>query len=114
VKIFGKEGTVRDYIYVEDIASGIIAALEYGVIGECYNIGTGTGRTNLEIIKILEPLLKSAGFDAGYELLPPRAFDVKLNILDSGKLTGISGWRPYTELEEGLGKTLDWLIANKG
>ena len=113
VKIFGEEGTIRDYIHVEDVASGIIAALEYGKIGECYNIGTGMGRSNREIIRMLEPLLEAAGYTSAYEFLPARAFDVRQNILDSVKLTAASGWKPEVDFNSGLAHTVEWLISNR-
>lgn len=113
VNIFGLEGTIRDYIYIEDLVSGIMAALGRGVTGECYNIGTGTGRTNLEIIKMLEPLAAAAGYACDYELLPARSFDVKVNVLDAGKLSAASGWKPVMNIESGLEKTFSWLLLNK-
>ena len=50
IEIFGKTGTVRDYIYVSDLASGIVSALDHGHLSETYNIGSGVGLSNLEIV----------------------------------------------------------------
>jgi UDP-glucose 4-epimerase len=113
VKIFGREGTIRDYVYVQDIVAGIEAALEYGKTGESYNIGTGIGISNMEIITRLLPMLEEAGYACDFEILPARPFDVKANILDAGKLTGISGWKPKMEFTKGLRQTFDWLLENK-
>lgn len=113
VNIFGAEGTIRDYIYIDDLVSGIVAALEHGANGECYNIGTGEGKTNLEIIKILEPMVKAAGYTCAYELLPARSFDVKANVLDAAKLKAAGGWQPLTDIETGLRKTFGWLLQHK-
>ena len=41
ISIFGASGTIRDYIYVGDAVKGIVSALDHGVAGECYNIGSG-------------------------------------------------------------------------
>jgi UDP-glucose 4-epimerase len=39
IKIFGHCGTIRDYLYVSDLASGIVSALEHGHLSETYNLG---------------------------------------------------------------------------
>lgn len=111
VKVFGNPGTIRDYIHVDDIACGIISALEHGIIGECYNIGTGIGKTNLDILNTLEPLVAQFGLTCEYEILPERLFDVKNNILDSSKLTEISGWIPKIDLVSGISEAVKWQMS---
>ncbi|MDG4476038.1 NAD-dependent epimerase/dehydratase family protein [Thiovibrio frasassiensis] len=109
IKIFGQTGTVRDYIYVSDLASGIVSALDRGRLSETYNIGSGIGRSNTDIIQALIPLMQEIGVNVQMEHLPERAFDVKSNILDSTKLFEHTGWRPVHEFDEGLRCTLEWL-----
>lgn len=108
VKIFGKVGTIRDYIEVSDLAAGIVDALLYGKPFEIYNIGSGTGLSNLEIIeKLKEPLgLHKANILVEY--LPERLFDVKVNVLDSSKLTQDTGWMPKVSFDSGIEKTVKW------
>jgi len=112
ISLFGDQGTVRDYIHVADIASGIVAALEHGVDGHCYNIGTGTGRTNLEVLNSLAPLARSAGREIRLKVLPPRKFDVPQNVLDSNKLVRATGWHPQIDFREGLERA--WTAALRG
>lgn len=104
VEIYGERGTVRDYIHVTDVAAGIVAALEKGVARSAYNIGTGEGRTNLDVLKLIEPLAAEAGLRVRTKILPPRRFDVPANYLDSGRLRAVSGWRPRVSLEEGIAR----------
>lgn len=114
IKIFGRDGATRDYVYVDDVATGIVAALEHGRVGETYNIGTGVGTTNVGILDALRPMLSAHGHDIDVEFLPARPFDVKVNILSTDKLHAASGWRPSIELGVGLRRTLEWLIAQSG
>ena len=114
IKIYGAKGTTRDYIYVDDIASGIIAALDHGEAGVCYNIGTGKGRSNLEIVETLRSLVQPLGYNCEIELLPGRPFDVDVNILDSTRLSSISGWKPSMDFSTGLSRTIEWSVANHG
>lgn len=108
VTIFGETGTVRDYIHVEDIADGIIAILEHGRVNSCYNIGTGIGRTNKDILDAIAPLAEPAGLKLRVNTEPARPFDVPVNILDSTKLTNQTGWKPAVSFEDGIKRTWNW------
>jgi len=110
IKIFGEQGTVRDYLYVSDIASGIVSALERGKISQVYNLGSGKGLSNLDVIEDLKPLMQEIGREVQVEHLPDRAYDVRRNILDSSKLTIDTGWKPQVNFIEGMTMTRDWLV----
>jgi len=111
IGIFGAEGTVRDYIHVADVASGIVAVLEHGASGDVYNIGSGQGRSNLDVVKVLEPLASRAGFTVRTNILPSRGFDVPANVLDCGKLATLSGWLPRVSFEEGINRVWNAVLA---
>ena len=109
VTVFGQRGTVRDYIYVGDLAAGIVSALEKGRSSEIYNLGSGVGRTNMDVIEAITPLLEGLAYKIRIEHLPERTFDVRANILDSGKLHKDTGWSPTTPFDKGLLRTREWL-----
>jgi UDP-glucose 4-epimerase len=111
IDVYGPEGTVRDYVHVRDVAAGIVAVLEHGVPGEAYNIGTGTGLSNLDVLQLLEPMAAGAELKMQVRLLPRRHFDVPANVLDSRKLTAQSGWRPSMPFGEGLRQTWDAVLS---
>jgi UDP-glucose 4-epimerase len=102
ISVFGEEGTVRDYIHVSDVARGIVAAMDRGETGQVYNIGSGIGRSNADILKLIEPLACQAGYELLVKALPSRKFDVPVNVLDSRKLEQISGWAPLVTFEAGV------------
>ena len=104
IEVYGREGTIRDYIHVKDVASGIVAVLNHGREGEIYNIGTGVGTSNAEIVRMLMGLAESKCLPVRVKTLPPRRFDVEANILDCSKLNGICGWKPVMPLQSGLRK----------
>jgi UDP-glucose 4-epimerase len=114
IVIFGQEGTIRDYIYVTDVASGIVASLERGTIGSTYNIGTGIGKSNMDVIATIAQFAKAAGFDPKVRIAPARPFDVPINILDSRKLRDETSWRPAVPFEEGIGRTWNWFCRGEG
>lgn len=114
IKIFGQHGTVRDYLYVTDLASGIVGALEHGHLSETYNLGSGVGMSNLEVIEAFKSLMREIGCEVQVENLPERAFDVKANVLDSNKLQEHTGWKLQVEFDDGLRRTRDWLRSYCG
>jgi len=102
IQIYGEMGTIRDYIHVDDVAAGIIAALDHGENGGVYNIGTGVGTSNVGVIEHLSSLAAPFGISVVCKKLPSRIFDVPANILDSTSLREISGWKPLVTLNEGI------------
>ncbi len=109
VRIFGPQGSVRDYIHVADLAEGIISALDRGAPGQTYNLGTGQGRSNLQVVEAIRPLLRDIGCELRTVHEPARVFDVHQNILDSSRLRMQTGWTQKVAFEEGLRRTRDWL-----
>lgn len=111
VPVFGGGNTVRDYLYVEDLARGILAVLEHGQPGEAYNLGTGVGLSNLQVLEALAPIARCRGHEVAIDHQPARGFDVPVNVLDIGKVTRATGWRPFMPFGEGLARTWDAIAA---
>ena len=104
VEIYGANGTVRDYIHVRDVAAGIHGALDHGRPGEVYNLGTGIGASNRDVLDLLAPLAEADGHAVRMTQLPDRRFDVEANVLDASKLRAASGWQPTIPLADGLSR----------
>lgn len=114
IRIFGQTGTIRDYLYASDLTAGIISALQMGHLSETYNLGSGVGLSNMDVIKAMAPLMKELGCEVRVEHLPERAFDVKANVLDTTKLQAHTGWKPKVEFDDGLRRTCEWLRDYRG
>ena len=110
IKIFGQYGTIRDYIYVSDYAAGIVSALMQGQLSETYNLGSGIGLSNLDVIQVIKPLMQVLGREVRVEALPDHLLDVKVNVLDSNKLHNHTGWKPKIGFNEGVQLTCEWMI----
>lgn len=102
VTLFGETEIVRDYIHVVDIANGIVAALTKGKPGQIYNLGTGVGTTNKEILDTLKVFADQDRMKIRLKIEPVRTFDVGANILNSTKMTTETGWSPTIKLVDGL------------
>lgn len=111
IRIFGTKGSIRDYLHVSDMAAGILAVLERGKAGEVYNLGSGMGHSNLEVVKAMAPLLHEIGHEVRTTHAPERPFDVQANILDCSRLRMDTGWTPKVDFADGLKRTRDWLVT---
>ena len=109
-KTFGQYGTVRDYLYVSDLVSGIVSALEYGHFSDAYNLVSGIGFSKSAVVKEFRPLLSEIGCEVDLENFPELAFDVKANVHDSARMQIDAGWKPRVGFKEELIITRDWLM----
>jgi UDP-glucose 4-epimerase len=95
-----RDGTcVRDYVHVSDIARAHVLALD--AIGErsrAYNLGSGQGFSNLEIV---EAVRRVTGADIPVEYGPRRPGDPPTLVASSALIQSELGWQPqYTNLDD--------------
>ncbi len=102
IMVYGEHGTIRDYIHVSDVCNGIIAALDQGQPGEIYNVGSGIGLNNLEVLEIISGIAEKRNLIAKIKFMPSRIFDVPANILDCKKLSACSAWKPSIPISQGI------------
>lgn len=114
VSIYGDAESVRDYLYVEDVARGVLAALDAGHPGACYNMGSGMGRSNRDVMLAIEALVRADGFELRWEVFPRREYDVPVNVLDSRRFTADTRWKAGVSFPEGLQRTWRWIQAHAG
>lgn len=115
VTIYGDGSAVRDYIHVDDIARGILAAIQAGQAGETYNIGTGLGTSiNRLINDFIQPVIAGQGVRIDLRYEPPRGVDVAYNVLDPTKLAQHCGFRAAIDLQAGIAQTWDWILSTYG
>ena len=74
----------------------------HGANGAVYNIGSGVGRSNLDIIDLIRPLAQKAKLSVVVSHEEERKFDVAANVLNFGRLLSCSGWLPKISMEVGL------------
>jgi UDP-glucose 4-epimerase len=113
ISVYGSNGTVRDYLYLSDVSEALMSVLEFGVIGKIYNVGTGIGLNNIELLAMISDIVKQDGYSVKYRTCESRAFDVPFNVLNSSLLFNDTGWKSKTSIMEGLGKTWEHLKASR-
>ncbi len=101
---------VRDYLHVQDVASGLVALLDSDADG-AYNICSGEARTLRSIIERVGVLTGRAEL-LRVGAIPARANDTPLVVGDRRRIERELDWRPKIDLDDGLRQTIDWWTAN--
>jgi UDP-glucose-4-epimerase GalE len=116
--IFGNDydtpdGTcIRDYIHVTDLADAHAVAIEKLLAdgaSDVFNVGTGEGRSVLEVLRAVEQV---TGRKVPHEIGPRRAGDPAVLVADSDKLKQALGWKPrFTAIKDIVATA--WQFENK-
>ncbi|MFZ1615791.1 MAG: dTDP-glucose 4,6-dehydratase [Flavobacteriales bacterium] len=116
--VYGKGENVRDWLWVEDHARAIDTVFHSGKDGETYNIGGHNEWKNIELVHVLcsimdQKLGRAAGESAKQiTYVTDRAGHDLRYAIDAGKIERELGWKPSITFEQGLGRTVDWYLAN--
>jgi UDP-glucose 4-epimerase len=106
IEIWGDGKVVRDFIYIADVVSGLIALADVAGFDDSdppvFNIGSGRGSSLIEIMDLIE---RELGRPLCVENKPARAFDVPVNVLDIVKAHRVLGWAPKISIQVGIAYT---------
>src|SRR5882724_5903331 len=104
--IYGDGKQQRDWLHVEDNCRGVLAVLEKGRVGECYNIG---GLDVVENLTIARRLLQLTGkTESLLSYVKDRPGHDRRYALTCDKMEKHLGWKPQISLEDGLRRTIEW------
>ncbi len=102
----------RDFTYIDDIVSGVIACLDNPparqageALARILNIGNNRSENLLDFVRLIE---RELGRKAEIELLPMQAGDIEETYADVTETTEAVGYRPTTTIEEGVPKFIAW------
>ena len=110
--VYGDGANVRDWLYVEDHCSAIDLIIRNGREGEVYNVGGHNEKSNLDVVKII---LKALGKNEDLiTFVKDRPGHDRRYAIDQTKIHNELGWLPQTKFEDGIDKTIEWYLANKG
>jgi UDP-glucose 4-epimerase len=110
LSIAGDGRQTRQFVYVEDLAAGIVASLSPCAAGRTYNL-VREERTNVrEIADEVRRLVAPVPIAFGRE----RPGDVHIPLVSGERAAAELGWRPLVSFSDGLGRYVDWLAATSG
>lgn len=117
--IYGTGENIRDWLHVEDHCEAIYEVLTRGKVGETYNIGGRSERTNngivSQICEILDDLMPRAdgkSYRSQITYVQDRPGHDFRYAIDCTKIERELGWMPKHSFEEGLRKTVQWYLDN--
>jgi dTDP-glucose 4,6-dehydratase len=131
--IYGDGGNIRDWLYVGDHCAAIALVLQQGRLGETYNIGGGRQMQNIDLVGLLcdnvdRRFAEDRNFAARFPDCPAangkstralmtfvkdRQGHDRRYAICADKLAQELGFRATTSLADGLGRTIDWYLANE-
>jgi CDP-glucose 4,6-dehydratase len=110
VRLRSDGSSIRDYIYVRDIAEAYLQLAERtpvaGIRGEAFNFSNDCKATVLEIARKIQHLMKRSDLEP--IVLNEAEAEIKDQYLDSSKARRLLNWAPQYTLEEGLTETIGW------
>ena len=108
VTVYGDGEQSRDFTYVDNVvAANLLASDVPSVRGEIVNVATGGSVTVNELADTIGRLL-SRPVEKTYE--PEREADVRASWADLDEARRLLGYEPHVALEDGLGRTADFLL----
>ena len=111
IPVYGDGSNIREWIHVEDHCSALDLVIRQGQPGEIYNVGTGNGITNLDLITlILDSLEKPRKL---MRFVTDRPGHDQRYALDPNKIIKELGWMPTISFVEGMQRTIQWYLENE-
>jgi dTDP-glucose 4,6-dehydratase len=117
--VYGCGSNVRDWLYVDDHARGLLTLLERGQPGESYNIGGRSEHRNIEVVELLcemldraAPLRNGACYRHQITFVEDRPGHDHRYAIDCSRFEREYGWRAEETFSSGLQRTVDWYLAN--
>jgi len=107
IDVFNMGNHKRDFTYIDDIVSGIVAALDNCNGCEIYNLGYGSPTSLSDYIFLIEKRLRR---EARKNYLPLQPGDVEQTYADITKARNKLGFDPKVKPEEGINNFIDWYL----
>ncbi len=94
---------IRDFTYIDDVVTALIALGMRAAPGEIFNLGTGRGTSVGDVALMLG---RQLGVPVSCANTPVGGNPAV--VADNAKLAGATGWEPCVSLEDGLARTVEW------
>ena len=114
IPIYGKGKNIREWIYVKDHCDALFNIAQKGIIGENYNIGSGTILNNIQIVKriifIFKKMNHNQNIISKINLIKDRPGHDFRYCLDSSKIKSKLKWKCNSSFDQRINETIIWYI----
>lgn len=107
--VWGDGSSIRDFVFADDVAEGMLLALEKAADCIPLNLGSGIGITIKELVDIIASFVP--GLKVQWDASKPAGESVR--VLDITRAREKTGYAPRVSMKEGIGKTIAWYRENK-
>jgi UDP-glucose 4-epimerase len=108
--VAGDGSQTRQFVYVEDLAEGMVAALAPAGAGRIYNL---VGDEQVSVQQIADTVRELVA-EVPVERVPDRPADLKFGEASGERAAAELGWRAQTTFAEGVRRYVDWLAVTNG
>jgi UDP-glucuronate 4-epimerase len=105
ISVFGDGSSGRDYTFVDDTVSGILAAMNFDCGFEVFNLGNSSP---VNLLKLIASIEEALGRNAEVRWLPEQPGDVPITWADTSKAQRLLGYAPKVVLQEGVERQAAW------
>jgi dTDP-glucose 4,6-dehydratase len=119
IPVYGKGENIRDWLYVDDHARALLAAVEKGRPGRTYCIGGDNERRNIDLVKLLcslldefRPRADGKTHDSAITYVTDRPGHDLRYAIDARRARAELGWAPQEDFQSGFRKTVRWYLDN--
>jgi dTDP-glucose 4,6-dehydratase len=111
IPVYGDGSNVREWLFVSDCARAVFAAVEKGEPGRVYNVGSSQEKRNIEVVKAILSILGKP--ESLITFVKDRPGHDYRYALDWERARRELGWEPAVKFEEGIERTVKWLVENR-
>jgi len=120
--IYGNGEQIRDWLHVDDHARALYKVVTEGKVGDTYNIGGRSEKTNLEVVNMICEILDEVipnhptdinRYDELITFVEDRPGHDQRYAIDASKIKSELGWIPAETFKSGIRKTVEWYLANQ-
>lgn len=115
IKVFNQGKMMRDFTYIDDIVEGVIRIQDKAPVEDMpyqlFNIGNNDP---IQLSRFIEAIENSVGKTAEKIMLDMQPGDVERTYADTRKLEAAVGYKPATEIEQGISKFVEWYKLYRG
>jgi UDP-glucuronate 4-epimerase len=110
IPIYGDGSMMRDFTFIDDILSGVVAAMDRCAGYEIYNLGESQP---IRVNDLIAEIERAIGKKAIRQYLPVQPGDVDRTYADIAKAQTQLGYKPSTDIRTGLARFVDWFRSSR-
>ena len=107
IDVYNNGDMQRDFTYIDDVVESVYRLITK-VEPTGYKLLNIGGEHPVNLLEFIETLESKIGKKSDKNFLEMQPGDVKITYADSSELAILTGYKPVTRIEEGLGKFVDW------